>query len=108
MPKSLRARWGTFDAPRRASVGLVCMGRTFGAAMLLVLLLGGCSPKHPQTGSGDPPEPSPVGVPAGDVVSASLGAAGGTASSADGRISVTIPAGALSADTPIGIQPITN
>jgi hypothetical protein len=84
------------------------MGRTVGAAMLLVLLLAGCSAKHPETAGGEPPEPSPVGAPAGDVVSASLGAAGGTVSSTDGRISVTIPAGALTADTPIGIQPITN
>ncbi len=49
-----------------------------------------------------------VGVPSGSPVSATIGAAGGSLSSTDGRISVTIPAGALASNTVIGIQPITN
>ena len=38
---------------------------------------------------------------------ATIGAAGGTLASSDGRLSIRIPAGALAADTAVGIQPIT-
>jgi hypothetical protein len=60
-------------------------------------------------------EPPAEGMPAegpaaelGDGVSASIGAAGGALSSADGRIALEIPAGALAEDTRIGIQQIEN
>ena len=54
------------------------------------------------------PAPTAVGVATGVVTSAVIGAAGGSVGSPDGRIAVIIPAGALSADTVIGIQPFTN
>lgn len=66
---------------------------------------------------GDPPPaatatPAPtataVGTPTGDPVSATIGRSGGSLSSADGKIVLTVPAGALAADTVIGIQPLTN
>lgn len=74
--------------------------------MLLILVLSGCAPGnfHPSK----PPKPSPVGAIVGDPVSATIGAAGGSITSADKRITVTIPAGALAADTAIGVQPIEN
>jgi hypothetical protein len=47
-------------------------------------------------------------APGGVAASATIGAAGGTLKSSDGRVTVSIPAGALSADTVIGVAPITN
>ena len=49
-----------------------------------------------------------VGVASGAAASATIGAAGGAVTSADGKLTLTIPAGALAAATTIGIQPITN
>jgi hypothetical protein len=65
------------------------------------------------TDPGQNPTPStghvtPVGTPDGTAVSASMGPAGGTLQSADGRLSVIIPAGALSTSQTIQVQPITN
>lgn len=48
------------------------------------------------------------GTPIGEISSSSIGVSGGTLESADGRLSVIIPAGALSSSTTITIQPITN
>jgi len=59
-----------------------------------------------------PPVPTPVatavGVPTGSATSATIGAAGGSVSMPDGKIALTIPAGALASDTVISIQPLTN
>lgn len=49
-----------------------------------------------------------IGVATGNAVSANIGPAGGRASSPDGTLVLTVPAGALTTDTVIGIQPITN
>jgi hypothetical protein len=49
-----------------------------------------------------------VGTPIGTPVTKTIGAAGGTISSADGRMDLIIPPGALSTDVAITIQPITN
>jgi hypothetical protein len=49
-----------------------------------------------------------VGTPVGDATSASIGAAGGSLQSADGRIKLTVPVGALTAATTVSIQPISN
>jgi hypothetical protein len=60
------------------------------------------------TGNNDPVK-TDIGTPTGDeTTTASIGAQGGTISSSDGILTVTIPAGALSASTTISIQPITN
>ncbi len=48
------------------------------------------------------------GTPAGDMSTTSIGTSGGTISSTDGNLTVTIPAGALSTTTTVSIQPITN
>jgi hypothetical protein len=53
-------------------------------------------------------EPTEVGTPTGDKVSQSIGPEGGVVSSADGNVSLTIPAGALSQATTISLQPIEN
>lgn len=49
-----------------------------------------------------------IGVPDGPVVSKKIGPQGGAISSADNRVTLTIPAGALSKDTEISVQPVTN
>jgi hypothetical protein len=54
------------------------------------------------------PTATAVGVAVGSATSATIGAAGGSVSTPDGKIAVTIPAGALSSNTVIGIQPLTN
>jgi hypothetical protein len=49
-----------------------------------------------------------VGTPNGEMTTASIGASGGTLNSADGKLTITIPAGALTSATDISVQPITN
>lgn len=76
-------------------------------------LLAGCND------DGGNPEPAPgnegsgatvteIGVATGNAATVTIGAAGGTATSADGKLSLVVPPGALAQDTAIGIQPITN
>ncbi len=76
-----------------------------------LLILGSCKkdnggPEH----DGQPIDPiiTEVGIPQGEPVSRAIGAAGGTLTSGDGRLSVTIPEGALSGTTTVSIQPISN
>lgn len=54
------------------------------------------------------PFPTEIGTPVGTAVTQDIGTAGGTITSPDGRVTLTIPAGALSSTTPISIQPIEN
>jgi hypothetical protein len=54
------------------------------------------------------PTATAVGAPTGSAASATIGTAGGSVSAPDGKLVVTIPAGALAASTAIGVQPITN
>lgn len=54
------------------------------------------------------PEPTPVGTAIGPPTSTTIGPSGGTASSSDGQLSVSIPAGVLNTDTTITVQAITN
>lgn len=86
--------------------------------LLPVLLLGllACSKPGPEINPGDSPTPgnpanpgvpTEVGKPIGAPVSQSIGPAGGTISTADGRITVRFPAGALTAATTIQLQTVT-
>ena len=54
------------------------------------------------------PSATAVGVATGSAVTATIGAAGGSLRSADGKLTLTVPAGALAANTTIGMQPISN
>ncbi|MGQ0702020.1 MAG: hypothetical protein ACT4PM_02675 [Gemmatimonadales bacterium] len=85
-----------------------------GAAVRLFLRLAagalpvGCGATSPSP----PPPPAPpaqtdAGVPQGVPSIATIGAAGGTLASSDGRLTISVPAGALTAGTAITIQPIT-
>ncbi|MBN1208114.1 MAG: hypothetical protein JXB05_24840 [Myxococcaceae bacterium] len=60
----------------------------------------------------DPPQIEPkatqVGTPIGLPETRVIGAAGGSLSSADGKLTLEIPAGALTQDETVGIQEITN
>ena len=49
-----------------------------------------------------------IGTPVGDKITKQIGATGGTLSSPDGRLMLTVPANALSETTTFAIQPITN
>ncbi len=82
--------------------------------MMMLLACGG-------GGGGDavaPPTPAPppaaepltteAGIPMGVPVSTTIGPAGGTLSSSDGRVQITVPAGAVAADTVFTITPLTN
>lgn len=78
---------------------------------LLVSTLAGCGGSSGGGGgnsSGQAPVATAVGTPNGTATTETIGAAGGTVSTPDGKITVTIPAGALTADTEIGIQPLTD
>ncbi len=60
------------------------------------------------TGGGAVPLTTTAGTPNGVPVSATIGPAGGTLSSADGRLQITFPAGAVAANTQFTITPLTN
>ena len=49
-----------------------------------------------------------VGSPAGPLVTKQIGAQGGRITSADGRVELILPAGAVSTETPVSIQAISN
>ena len=65
-------------------------------------------PPDPSDTSYEIPEYTAIGTPAGNPVTKNIGPAGGSISSDDGLIQLSIPAGALTANTDITIQPITN
>lgn len=49
-----------------------------------------------------------IGEPVGDMITKTIGAEGGTLTSTDGKVTLTIPAGAVDKATPFSIEPITN
>jgi hypothetical protein len=72
-----------------------------------LLGIGSCKQNDPTPSAGEPVVNEP-GEPTGAAVSASIGPQGGSLTSADGTVSLQVPAGALDAATTISIQPITN
>ncbi|WP_127127050.1 hypothetical protein [Pseudoflavitalea rhizosphaerae] len=60
-----------------------------------------------ETSIGEPVK-SEKGEPAGAVVQQVIGPAGGNITSADGSLTIHVPAGAVATNTTFGIQPITN
>ena len=69
---------------------------------------GESSPSTTSPAASVAPTATPVGTANGAATSATIGTAGGSVSTADGKMTLTVPAGALGTDTLIGIQPITN
>lgn len=96
---------------RDRRVGVVRVAAAFQVA-LLSAALAGCSSGGGGGGGGNPagavPKATAVGAPTGAVVSKVIGAAGDSLTSADAKVTLTVPASALAADTDIGIQPIQN
>lgn len=54
------------------------------------------------------PSPTAPGTPTGEPAGATLGQSGGTLASPDGRLTITVPEGALAGPLAVSIQPITN
>ena len=78
----------------------------------IVVLTNGCTKSHsgPSTFTipNLPPAMTAVGTPTGSPVTKTIGPAGGTVLSADGRVELNFPANALATNTNITIQPVTN
>ena len=83
--------------------------KTLVALTVLVIAFHACDEMVP--GINEPeegtPEPTMVGFPNGLPVSKTIGSGGGTVS-IEGAVEIEVPPGALSADTEITIQPLTN
>lgn len=84
--------------------------------LISILTINSCSKKS-DSGSGgsnnnnnntDPAQSTPVGTPVGNATSKVIGPSGGTVTTDDGIISLVFPANAVSSNTTITIQPITN
>ena len=78
--------------------------------LLIVALacgLGGDGPSDP-TNVGMVPVPTKAGEPIGPPATATISTEGGTLSTPDGALTVTIPAGAVAAPTEFSITPIVN
>jgi hypothetical protein len=80
--------------------------------LLCLVLFCGCkktdSSNNNPPGNNPPPAITPIGTAVGNPVSKNIGASGGFIASPDGRLELNIPAGALSSNTDISIQPVTN
>ncbi|WP_346318762.1 hypothetical protein [Chitinophaga sp. YIM B06452] len=78
---------------------------------LLCMMMAHACKKSP-AGSGLVSRPEPVisgkGIPEGPPVRKIIGSAGGSLVNADGSVTITVPAGAVAANTEFGIQPISN
>lgn len=87
--------------------------KSFNTALLMLLwvmiIISGCKKNNP-VGSepGNLISPRPAGEPVSDGVFQWVGTEGGTIISEDGRLTITIPEGALSQETEIVIQPLAN
>lgn len=79
--------------------------------LALVFVLSDSCKKN-DSDNNTPPEEEPaitaIGDPVGNPVTKTIGTAGGTLSSPDGRLKLDIPSGALTGNTDITIQPVTN
>lgn len=75
-----------------------------------IFLLNACTkdPVKQTTPDVVTPLPTAIGNPVGSAVTKEIGTSGGSITSPDGRITLTVPAGALSTNTSISIQPIEN
>lgn len=87
-----------------------------GLALLLACEKPSVDPTPPAPGGNGTPVPpaaqtgkiTPAGTPEGTPVTITIGPAGGTLQSADKRIRLDVPAGALATDQQLTVQPISN
>src|SRR5690242_13074401 len=75
---------------------------------LTTLFFISCKSTSTDPGTSSKGTPTAVGTPVGSPSTATIDGSGGSLTSPDGRLEVIIPAGALSAETSISIQPVTN
>lgn len=68
------------------------------------------NPSDPSTGKSGTATgtPTEIGKPVGAPTTKTIGKSGGTISTPDGKLTLTFPAGALTKETPITVQPIEN
>lgn len=74
--------------------------------MAFVIFICSCGSDEP--GPTNKPLVTDRGTAQGNAATTTIGSSGGTLSTADGKLTVTIPAGGLSSNTTISIQPISN
>lgn len=79
-------------------------------SVLLIMCLSvfSCKHKNPVSSIDQTKKPRPIGIPVAHAIIKTLGNRGGTIVSEDGKLEVEIPAGALTKDIAISIQPIQN
>jgi hypothetical protein len=86
--------------------------RPFIALALIALVLSGCKKSHTAPSTTTPPNQPPAvtaqGTPTGTPITKTIGPAGGTVLSADGRVELDFPPNAVTTNTDISIQPGTN
>jgi hypothetical protein len=92
-------------ALRRRAIGWWRVGFTVAALPLAATACGGDGAAGP--GTHTPPQITAVGTSTGPTASQTIGPAGGSLTSGDGQLRVTIPSGALPAATDVTIEPIT-
>ena len=102
-------------SPKRFCILLMILASLAGCKKAVSLITNNLPPPPPTTvdssGTGFdtiPPAVTPVGTPVGNIITKTIGASGGSITSDDGRVQLTIPPGALSANTNISIQAVTN
>lgn len=85
----------------------------FSVFLLAVFLLAACN--HGNEYTGGTPEPQipkgvarPIGTSLGLPVTKDIGAAGGNIASGDGKLNITVPAGAVTGNTTFSVEPVTN
>lgn len=80
--------------------------------LAFVVLNAGCRKSNPNPEQSaknevESPASAPAPNPAGPTTRATIGVAGGTLKSSDGRIEISLPPGALPGETQVEIQPVT-
>lgn len=81
---------------------------SFAFVLSIVSLLLSCGDDNEATPGDGKPVVTDKGTASGDAASATIGTAGGSLQSADGVLTVIVPAGALTTSTTLTIQPISN
>jgi hypothetical protein len=76
--------------------------------LVLLTLVSACKRGEESNPQDDTPAVTEKGTPIGSPTTAIIGPSGGTLTTPDGALTLTIPAGALAANTTISAQPITN
>jgi hypothetical protein len=94
-------------------LNLICSGSRFSLCRMVIVLVFfiSCKKSSNETGGSSPfgdPVVTAKGQPVGLAVTKSIDAAGGTLSTPDGKLTITVPAGTVLSATTFSIQPITN